>query len=642
MTHRPDIDGLRAIAVVPVVLFHARVGPFSGGFVGVDVFFVISGYLITTLLLADIRSGRFSLASFYERRARRILPALFGVLLGSSVVVHALFLPDDAKAHGASLLATLLFSSNILFARQTGYFDQPAEAKPLLHTWSLSVEEQFYIVYPLFLFLVGRYLRGRYAAAIGAAFLLSLAWSLWAVTASPATTFFLAPGRVWELLAGALLALGIIPPVRGFVLPNLLGIVGLAAIGYGVLAFSAATPFPGPNALIPVLGTVLVLHGGAARDSLVSRVLSIGPLVFVGLISYSLYLWHWVLIVFIRYYLIRPLTSVEIGMTIAASCGVAMLSWRFVERPFRGAAGWGSRKRLVIAAATMAVGLGFYASAALATGGFPNRFPGDALRLLGSKDDVWARRSECIDKTCRIGAPGAAESFMLWGDSHAAALAPAVERVAIAKQMAGLVATSNACAPLLRSQRYVQGHEDCGAFNDSILALIEKRRIRTVLLHARWAFYAEGERYKVEEGIAGLLPLSKRVADNIEAFEPLLRATLAELLRRQIVVVVIASVPEVGVRVPTVLARKAISGSTVDLGLPYSTFLVRQTRAYDALRRVGHEYGVRVVFPHEVLCNAFTCGLEKDGDPLYVDANHLSVTGARYLEPMLAGILSPD
>src|SRR5215475_7855206 len=226
MTHRKDIGGLRVVAIVPVLLFHAGVSCVPGGFTGVDVFFVISGYLITGLILSDIDARNFSIAHFYERRVRRILPALFLVLACTSVGAYALLLPDDAREFGRSLFATMLFSSNILFAKQTGYFQPAAEVKALLHTWSLAVEEQFYILYPLFLFLITRYVRKRYAVALFSVFALSLTFSIWDVHLHRSVAFYSSAARAWELLLGGILVVGVIPPLRDRILANVLGFIG--------------------------------------------------------------------------------------------------------------------------------------------------------------------------------------------------------------------------------------------------------------------------------------------------------------------------------------------------------------------------------------------------------------------------------
>lgn len=638
LPHRPDIDGLRAIAVIPVLLYHARLASATGGFVGVDVFFVISGYLITRLILDDIQAGRFSLATFYERRVRRILPALLGILVFSTVAAHALFMSDDTRAYASSLLATLVYSSNILFWREAGYFDQPSETKPLLHTWSLAVEEQFYILYPLFLLGVSRYFGKRYATAISVVLVMSLALSIGRLSASPSATFYLAPGRAWELLVGALLAIHVVPSLRRPWPAALLGLAGLASIGYSVFGFSAATPFPGANALFPALGAALVIYSGTT-PSAVTRFLSAPPLVFIGLISYSLYLWHWVLIVFMRYYLVRPMSASESAWTLIASTVIAVLSWRFIERPFRGRQGIGSRRLVFSSLALSSLALGAYGLAALATDGFPRRFSDQVLLTLDGSKDIWKRYEECTDKVCEVGLSDKPETFIVWGDSHAGAIAPAVERAAQSMGLSGLIANHTACAPLLLLKRFDPWSRPCRGYNDSVLAQIDARHIRTVVLHARWALYTEGYRFKREEGPPLLLTPRRRVRDNPAEFEKLLRKTLAELQRRQLNVVIIASVPEVGISVPRTLARQERSGSTSDVEPSFHEFMARQTQAFRILHDAARDYHALIIYPHQVLCDSVACAIAREGHPLYIDGDHLSAYGAEYLEPMIERVL---
>jgi len=638
MKHRLDIDGLRAIAVVSVLLFHARVFHLLGGFVGVDIFFVISGYLITTLILQDIRKDRFSIVQFYERRGRRLLPALILVLLVTSLAAHLMLLPYDIKDYGRTLIATNFFSSNLLFARQTGYFDAPAEMKPLLHTWSLAVEEQFYILYPLFLFAVTRYFRKRYAIAIGSVLAVSLGLSVWNLEAHTSANFYLPFARAWELLIGGVLAIKVIPELRSRTLANLLGILGLCLIGYSVFAFSPATPFPGVNALYPCIGAALIIYSGTVAETFVGRMLSIGPLVFIGLISYSLYLWHWVIIVFTKYYLIRPLTHLETAGVIAASVVMASLSWRFVELPFRGQGALLSRSWFFSGAAVASLMLCAYGGLAYLTHGIPSRFGGEARMLVDGGGDIWKRTYQCNGKICHVGAGDDGGDFILWGDSHAGALAPAVEQVALAKNLSGWVAYKGACAPLLQLQRYDQD-VDCRGFNDAVLEHIKSHHIKNVFLHARWGLYAEAERYKQEQGGPVLLTPSLRGDDNYAAFAHLVGSTLEELRSLDLNIVIIASVPEVGMNVPTALTRTYLSGIPLEVAPQYAEFARRQARAFQVLRDAAAQYSVQIVYPHEVLCNASTCLVAKDERPFYSDDNHLSVHGAMYLEPTVEKLL---
>jgi peptidoglycan/LPS O-acetylase OafA/YrhL len=333
--YRPEIDGLRAFAVVPVVLFHAGMPGFSGGYVGVDVFFVISGYLITTLLLADLDGDRFSILTFYERRARRILPALFVVLAICVPVALYLLVPWELAEFGKSLVAVVFFASNILFWQEIDYFSGPAEEVPLLHTWSLAVEEQFYLLFPLLLFLLRD--RGwRQQLAVFCLFALcSLGLSQWMAGRYPEANFFLAPTRFWELLAGSIAALWIARQgfPRGRAGP-VAGAVGLLAIVASVVLFDAETPFPSVYAVIPVLGTVLIVLFATSATS-IGRFLAWRPFVGIGLISYSTYLWHQPLFAFTRIaYLSSPPLWVMLWLSVLA-LALAYLTWAWVEQPFR-------------------------------------------------------------------------------------------------------------------------------------------------------------------------------------------------------------------------------------------------------------------------------------------------------------------
>ena len=332
MQYRPEIDGLRAVAVLPVILFHAGFGLFSGGYVGVDVFFVISGYLITSILLADLERGRFSILRFYERRARRILPALFVVMLACLPFAYLWMLPTQLKDFAQSLVATVFFASNILFWREDGYFAAAAELKPLLHTWSLAVEEQYYLLFPpvlLGLWRIGR--RWAFWAVVTVA-VLSLGLAEWGWRNSPSANFYLAPTRAWELLAGsicAFLSLG-----RAQRSNEVLGAAGLGLIVFAIFAYDDTTPFPSLYGLAPVAGTALVILF-ASGGTWTGRLLSLRGFVGIGLISYSAYLWHQPLFAFARLRTIGEPTTVLMTGLAVLSLLLAWATWAWVEQPFR-------------------------------------------------------------------------------------------------------------------------------------------------------------------------------------------------------------------------------------------------------------------------------------------------------------------
>jgi peptidoglycan/LPS O-acetylase OafA/YrhL len=419
MKYQLEIDGLRAIAVVPVILFHSGVTWLGGGFVGVDVFFVISGYLITSILVGEMREGSFSLRRFYERRARRILPPLFFMILAVLPFAWLILGPHDLKEFHQSLLAIPLFSSNFLFWQQSGYFDTEAELKPMLHTWSLAVEEQYYVLFPLLLLALCKMGLRRLFAVIGVVAAGSFIYSQLLLRNDPSAAFFLLPARAWELLLGSLTACGRIGWCAARVadglsaeaaadplqarprLANAASALGLAMIVGSMLLYTDQTPFPGAAALLPTLGTVLVILC-ARRGTLVGRLLTLRPLVFIGLISYSAYLWHQPLLA-----LARHLAAEDLPLSAALSLGalallLAAFSWRFVEQPFRNRRTVPARS---VALASVA-GIGIFASLGAAGSTFPDavenlRMGGTsaqagALRTLQTRDTLIAERDRVL------------------------------------------------------------------------------------------------------------------------------------------------------------------------------------------------------------------------------------------------------
>ncbi|MEK9139851.1 MAG: acyltransferase, partial [Nitrospirota bacterium] len=337
MRYRPEIDGLRAIAVIPIILFHAGFQLFSGGFVGVDVFFVISGYLITTIILAELETGQFSLLKFYERRARRILPALYVVMALCLPFAWLWLMPSDAKEFSNSAMAVLVFASNIFFWQSSDYFDAGSELKPLLHTWSLGVEEQFYVLFPIFLMLAWRLGRKRIVVLLTIVALLSLALAVYEASRKPVATFFLLPTRGWELAMGSLVAFYLEGKERDqfpLALKQMLSLVGFGLIAVAALTFSKETPFPGLYALVPTVGAGLIIVFGSP-ETFVGRLLASRVLVGVGLISYSAYLWHQPLLSFARHRSLTELGEMVIAGIIVLTFGLAYMTWRYVETPFR-------------------------------------------------------------------------------------------------------------------------------------------------------------------------------------------------------------------------------------------------------------------------------------------------------------------
>lgn len=639
--------------MLSVLFFHAGFDHFSGGFVGVDVFFVISGYLITMIILREIEAARFTVAGFYERRVRRIFPALFVVVAFALIAGAAILAPIDLRELGASAAATTVFASNMYFWWRVGYFDGPAHEKPLLHTWSLAVEEQFYLLFPLILVFIARYLRGRYGVLIAACVVVSFFLSLRATATEPSAAFYWAPMRAWELMTGALLAVGAVPAIRNAAVREAAGVAGLLLVLASFVLISAETPFPGVAAVAPVLGTALLIHTGESGDCRINRLLAVRPLVFGGLISYSLYLWHWPLLVYAKFLAIRELTTAESAGVLILSFFAAVASWKFVETPFRNREFLRRRSLFAWSAAVMSVVMAAGVTLVLLQGALtPNRNAVYGARAAGDPD--WYHWNQCTKRAralakggepCAIGGRDGEKRFVLWGDSHAEAFATGVDEVAARQEIGGYMITKHACPPLLGISR---GSSGCPRFNEMVLEFLADRpELDTVVLSARWALSATGQRYGQEEGErVRLVDLQAGDTDSGEANEVLLArglertvAALRKLGRR---VVVVGQVPEIGINVPGAYQVARLTGRDVnDLIAPTTAEFERRRagvqRATAGLESVS---GVTVVEPSDMLCDSRICAVTVDGYALYRDNGHLSSMGAIYVAPILADALS--
>lgn len=648
--YRPDIDGLRAIAVLAVILFHCaipRLG--SGGFVGVDVFFVISGYLITSLLRRE-PLDRNSLAQFYERRARRLLPALL-VVLAASIPLAFMLLPGDLQAFGKTLASVAAFSSNVLFWRGAGYFDSSSELKPLLHTWSLAIEEQFYLLYPLCLALLLKGFGARAHRALFGLMVVSLLASIWAVTATPASAFYLLPFRAWELLLGGLLALW--PALPGDSRTHdLAGATGLAMVLGSIFMFSPSTPFPGWYALAPCVGAALIIHGGSHPQSRTRKMLGSSLLVRIGLVSYSLYLWHWVVLAFARYRAIRELTLVETAAAVAVSLVLATITTRYVEAPFRTRRALKSSRALFTAAALGSIAVFAIGAALWLARGFPERASPRITALTAAWNDLAdSSREVCkassrkatppaIVSPCPIGIESAGDlQVVLWGDSHSIPMAPVISELARARGLSGAWISFAGCPPLLGIHRYDPGQAwACAESNRTVPDFIRRHHVRTVIVASRWALYVEGIRNPHESGQGVLLAPSRRHADNHDLVARSLATTLQELSALGVQTYLIASVPEIGFDVPSTLARGLWFGRPLQIGPTREEFETRQLRTFAMLKRAANLPGVHILWPHEILCSRERCEVQREGRPLYVDDDHLSRAGVAAIRDLLAAI----
>jgi peptidoglycan/LPS O-acetylase OafA/YrhL len=476
--YRPDIDGLRAISIIVVVAFHAHPWLLPGGFVGVDVFFVISGFLITRIILGE--GKLFSIPWFYARRIRRIFPALITVLAATFAIGWFVLLPDQFELLGKNLAAGVAFAANLFQITQTGYFAPNAAENPLLHLWSLGVEEQFYIFWPPILMLIAGSRRRRLWIAVLAA--ISLGASIGAMFGHKDWAFYSPLSRAWELLAGGLLADFDLSKRRIGLPQNFLSAAGLVAIAGSALALNENLPFPGVYALPAVAGAAMIL---ASPDAFINRhLLASRPMVFFGLISYPLYLWHWPLLSYLDILRNGVPNFVEIWAAVLAAVLLSALTWRFIELPLR------RRQGVVPALSASLAALGALGLAAIVTGGFELRFPPElqAIARLRTEDGpafhdrcLMMHPGETYDATCV--APGDKPLLFLWGDSTAAALYPGLaeaERKTGAFRLGRFA--SPGCAPILDGG----SNAGCDEMNKTAFLAIRASHPDVVLLHAMW------------------------------------------------------------------------------------------------------------------------------------------------------------
>ena len=490
--YRADIDGLRAVAVVAVVVYHAFPRALPGGFIGVDIFFVISGFLISTIIFGGVDRGSFSFRTFYGRRVKRIFPALALVLAACLVAGWFVLQPDKYERLAVHATAGVGFVSNLVLWRESGYFDSAAEFKPLLHLWSLGIEEQFYFVFPLLAVLVHK-IRVRRVWLLGVVMVASFVWCVRLTSSDPTAAFYSPVTRFWELLVGSALSIvvssGRLRDVRLAAALRWTSMAGGALILLALITFDGRTPFPGWRALLPVVGAALIIGSGPA-GVLNRRLLSLRPMVFVGLISYPLYLWHWPLLVLARIHVGHtPLASARLGL-VAAAVALAFATYRLLERPLRSL---GSRRSLTPWLSLAMIAVGVCGVGIARADGVPSRY-GPQLADLAAYHYEYV--TDARSPQCWVESMAPADSFepscvdpddgrpltVLWGDSHAARLYPGLRNIEPRARLAQF--TRSACPPVLDIE-----FAECRQSNAAVFAQLAQLRPTTVILFGAWTQY---------------------------------------------------------------------------------------------------------------------------------------------------------
>jgi peptidoglycan/LPS O-acetylase OafA/YrhL len=609
--YRPDIDGLRAVAVLSVIFFHISVSGFPGGFLGVDIFFVISGYLITEVVVREVANGRFSFIDFYERRFRRIFPAFFVMLAFSSLTAYFFLAPDEFVTFARSVVGAITFSSNFYFWSKTGYFNAPADGYPLLHTWSLAIEEQFYLFYPLILIVGIQRLKSLLLLIVCLLASASFGLSIWLATWNADAAFYFSPARVWELLLGSLLVLLRSRTLRPAWVLESLSVAGVVMIALGLALVGGANIFP--RALMPCLGTALVIFAGSQRATFVTGWLGATALLLIGKMSYSLYLWHWPIFVFGKIALDRPLELAEATLLLALTFCSGAASYYIIEQPYRGSDGVFRQKGIFISSGVMVAMFAVLAAATIDKEGFPRRFNKNLelddpdvqhkLCLLTNQQSI----SEWGGERCllnQISGP----TVLLWGDSYAAHYWPAFYARRSLLRFNVVQLTLEACAPALRPDS--NASLACQSFNREADKIIRSYNITSVIIAANWRIYGHSDFQQQM--------LFERLAD-----------TISGLRARGIKVVVIGQTANFNIRVPRIYWWRLRGG---------------QLTKPDGDADPGHELNARLrlvtsgtilIEPSLGLCKKSTCTLGEGLKPYYSDTGHFTTEGSiKAMEPL--------
>jgi peptidoglycan/LPS O-acetylase OafA/YrhL len=657
MKYRSEIDGLRALAVVPVILFHAGYDLFSGGFVGVDIFFVISGYLITKILIDEIENDTFSIINFYERRARRILPALFVMMAVCFPFAWMWMLPSQMKEFAYSLIAVSIFASNILFWQESGYFEAATEEKPLLHTWSLAVEEQYYFLFPLFLLAGWRFGKHRVFWMIVIMTVISLAISDWASRNYSSANFYLAPTRAWELLTGSIVAF--IVQRYGAKRSNFMSLLGFFAVLFSIFFYDESTPFPSIYALVPVLGTASIILF-AKEGTITAKILSMRLFVGIGLISYSAYLWHQPILAFAKIRGAVNPSEVPYGVLIIITLILAYFSWRYIEQPFRKR----YTSRLIFSLSFF--GILFFVLIGLGTLlidgrvnpnlSQPPNIIWNTVRERMVTEGIPCNREQSILgeptwlKGCNFGSLESSNNLVLLGDSHSQAISYEIEKTARLKGLKVFWLKIDGCEPV----PYIRANKsltilDCDDKFEYLTSYIKTLNADVVAIN-RWTFRmfpVEGLKltmpYQNTEGFeeAGAGYREYDVYRNGQFYRDqtskaaalsLYITKLADVSKRFFLVY---SIPETAIDIRKLNWSYWNSNNRIldYISSPLSDYKKRNAFVSLVFNEIPHPNIIRIK-PQDVFCNRSVigrCDMQVNGVPLYIDDDHLNDEGAKLI-----------
>jgi peptidoglycan/LPS O-acetylase OafA/YrhL len=616
------LDGLRGIAVLVVVIFHSKASWLTGGFVGVDVFFFLSGFLITQIVVSSLESGRFSYVDFIAGRVRRLFPAYVAMLCGTLIAAPLILLPAEFERLAETALASLVFASNIFFYDNLGYFDAAADQQLLLHTWSLAVEWQFYLVFPLILWAAHRF-TGRVLPVLLLVAAVSLVGNLVITPEDSGFTFFMFPTRAWELIVGGLLGLAYMNGKLGGRERGIYSVLGLVLLGAAVFVFDKDTLFPGVAVLLPILATALLVFNTIRGDGgWLTTLLSSKVLVLTGQMSYSLYLWHWPILLYARFYFGDHLTLPQLLLCWSMTIGLSYISWRWIESIFRRHRYLSGRWRAYIGALAISVPLSAVAGIVMLNDGYEGRLSNSALSLLNV--EKWPDFGQCSTDysrdqyyDCVIGADYSPASVLVWGDSHAQTLIWAVNDIVERRKIAVRHVTKGGCPPTYYGVPVSANidKEACLKAQQAAWTIIESDpAISTVFISARWSLYEAVSLTLMED-------------EALTNFDKNLTKTIQTLLNKGKNVVLVDSLPEPGFDVANLLAREMLLKQE-----PTQVFEEKRQACQHLKPIVGlQNNGLKILHLSTVLCADGSCPLRIGENLLYFDGNHLAKAGATKL-----------
>lgn len=626
LSYRADIDGMRALAVLLVLVFHFDLlWKGKAGFIGVDVFYVISGFLITAIVKKQLDEGVFSLRTFYLNRIRRLAPAFFSILILSFLAGVLWLFPADLIELSKQIFYSQAYLANFYYWRNVNYFGLNADSVYLLHTWSLAVEEQFYLVYPLALIFVYRFLRKYFWPILALVLILSFSLNVFFVKDKPEAVFYLLPTRAWELIAGGL-ACAVQDYFRRLRLINeFMGVAGFLLILASVVLFTEEVLFPGFFALLPTIGAVFLLLSGGGQPTWASRPLGYAPIVYIGKISYSLYLVHWPINVFAKMALTDGYTLQWRVAMFGLSFAVASIIYHVIESPLRRRRFLATDKRLATAYFS---GLGATAlifMLVLGTGGLPQRFPENVLEIAAYTNDKTPLKPECefVDKAsllrkdfCMLGAAEKEPVWLIYGDSHAWAAYGVFDKWLKSKGQSGLFMFRNSCPPV-RGVHLFRDKGKCFAFNQSIADFLgQNKNIRNVLMVSTW-------RQPIEARLSTSPDIRLSAEESVRLFEKKFTETLRYQRELGIRIYVWEPLPGARGNVPVGLARASLHGYLAELEIKKSDYLATYGFFFDVL----HKNRDMVAFsfsPSDALCGSGRCAVTVAGMPAYFDSSHIA------------------